>query len=53
MVQQLRNMGFTDMREKMLSEIRAITPDGGSLFIPNQWNNCVTLINRIEDILVT
>jgi hypothetical protein len=37
MVEQLRNMGFTDMRE-MLSGIRAITPDDGSLFIPNQWN---------------
>lgn len=37
MVESLRNMGFTDVRE-MLSGIRATTTNDTSLFIPNQWN---------------
>lgn len=37
MVESLRNMGFTDVRE-MLSGIRATSTNDTSLFIPNQWN---------------
>ena len=36
MVESLRSMGFTDMRE-MLSGIRATATDN-TIFIPNQWN---------------
>ena len=37
MVQSLRNMGFTDLRE-MLSGIRATSANNSSIFVPNQWS---------------
>ena len=37
MVQSLRNMGFTDLRE-MLSGIRATSTDDSPIFVPNQWD---------------